>query len=171
MSNNQPAIAFSTDMPILDLVNENYQQAVYEANQKLNYVIQQYQENEPECTPYLKALKIYEIALMDMMFQHEIDDLEWSGSFVPSFDWISLNKWNVDSYFDIEDHGYNCAKVYEDLRALESLGIINNLEQTIVDEESLICSFTVVGWDLSSLKTFDMSFRRLRGSIFAFYNC
>lgn len=171
MNKKQPAIAFESDMPILDMVNENYQQAVYEANSKLDYVIQQYLENQHEVYPYIQALKIYQVAMFDMMFNHDIEDLEASTSYVPNFDWIQLGHWNIDNYFSTTDHEYDCEKLYEDLKALESLGVIVNLESTIVDTETLICNFNVVGWDLISLKTFDSNFKRLRGSIFAFYSC
>ena len=84
---------------------------MYNYYTKACQAISKYESELPESTPYLKSVRIYLEALCEMLLDHDIEDLEWSGSFVPSFDWITLQNHQVDAIFcNVFD---DCEKLWE----------------------------------------------------------
>jgi hypothetical protein len=161
---------------LIEIVNECYQDSVYNYYTKACQAISKYESELPESTPYLKSVRIYLEALCEMLLDHDIEDLEWSGSFVPSFDWITLQNHQVDAIFcnvfdDCEeDHNYTCGKLFNDLKALQALGVITGLNEFSASDDSLTCGFNIVELDAFPMERFDADFKRLRAAIHNFYS-
>jgi len=123
--------------------------------------IEDYIKNAPEeLKPLIRELEQVNAELFALLQDHLVEDLDYQGSFIPKYDWVSL----VNS-----DEGLNIHHILHSLEALNRSGFIREFEVVHYTENVLIVNFEYPYKMHMNLEHFEKNYKELAKVADKFY--
>lgn len=109
------------------------------------------------------ALKVAIESLIDMMQEHEIEDLTFRHSFKPEFDWCPIKFNNYQERFhDTIEYDWTSTEYIKDLYWLQDKGYIGNLVVIGEDTNFVVARFTLKEFNSKVWEGFDQHYNFLK---------
>lgn len=155
------------EQELLTMLNDAYWTALknYEKEISAEITAIEFTGHDMQTTRALNALKIYTFAMQRMLEEHDIEELDWNGRFIPEFDWITLSNWSIDDYadqFDLDLGDYSITDLQQDLHILLDAKIIKELTFYTQGDDHLISNFKIDGFTSDAMEQYDLLYSRIR---------